>query len=314
MTYASVNLVQTTGDSAETVAEGEAGVLDLTIDVGLLENGTYMFHALAVDESMNVQTDESPMITVHVLNFRVSDVTDITVIAVDGTDVPEPPAEPIPLRESVTVSFMVANGSLTAEELSGAVDGSAVPSESAEDPENTFSLMVEVGALVDGVYTPDGVVTKRNGSVAFPITTVNVDNTGPMVTIESPTEDETVDSLPTLRATYHDGAGAGVDGATGSLALARLQPPNEAEVVVDQAELEKDAASLVYTRSEPLAGGAYRVTVQVTDNLGNVGEGSAEFAVNGTAPTVAIHSPASGQTFEHGEPLISGEFSRRRHC
>ena len=308
-TYTTANLVQTTEDSAETVAEGEAGGLDLTIDVGLLENGTYMFHALAVDEFGNVQTDESPMVTVHVLNIRVSDITELAVINVDGTDVPEPPAEPIPLRESVTVSFMVANGSLAADELSGSVDGSEVPSESAEDPENTFSLKVEVGALVDGVYTPDGVITKRNGSVAFPLTTVNVDNTGPMVTIESPTEDETVESLPTIRATYHDGAGSGVDGATGSLALARLQPPNEAEIVVDQADLDKDAASLVYTRSEPLAGGAYRVTVQVTDNLGNVGEGSAEFVVNGTAPMVAIHSPASGQTFEHGEPLISGEFS-----
>ena len=306
----SVNLVQTIADGTETTTEGEAGVLDtVTIDVGMLENGTYMFHALTVDQFGNVQTDESPMVTMHVVNFRVSDVADITVIAVDGTDVAEPPAEPIPLRNSVSVSFMVANGSLAAEELSGSVNGSAVPSESAEDPENTFSLMVEVGALTDGVYTPDGVVTKRNGSVAFPITTVNVDNTGPMITIESPTEDETVDSLPTIRATYHDGIGSGVDGATGSLALARLQPPNESEVVVDQAELEKDAASLVYTRSEPLAGGAYRVTVQVTDNLGNVGEGSGEFAVNGTLPTVAIHSPASGQTFEHGKPLISGEFS-----
>ena len=309
MTYASVNLVQTTEDSAETVAEGEAGVLDLTIDVGLLENGTYMFHALAVDESGNIQEDDSPMVTVHIRNFRVDDITDLAVSAVDDTDVADAPAEPIPLRESVTVSFMVPNGSLAAEELSGAVDGSEVPSESAEDPENTFSLKVEVGALVDGVYTPDGVVTKRNGSVAFPLTTVNVDNTGPMVIIESPMEDETVESLPTIRATYHDGAGAGVDGATGSLALARLQPPNETEVVVDQADLEKDAASLVYTRSEPLAGGAYRVTVQVTDNLGNVGEGSAEFVVNGTAPMVAIHSPASGQTFAHGKPPISGEFS-----
>ncbi|MCY3741274.1 MAG: Ig-like domain-containing protein [Candidatus Poribacteria bacterium] len=306
----SVNLVQTTADGTESTIEGEAGILDtITIDVGMLENGTYMFHALTVDQFGNVQTDESPMITVHVLNFRVSDVTDISVIAVDGTDVAEPPAEPIPLRNSVSVSFMVANGSLAAEELSGAVNGQEMPSESAEDPENTFSLMVEVGSLVDGVYAPDAVVTKRNGSVAFPVTEVNVDNTGPMITIESPTEDETVDSLPTIRATYNDGAGSGVDGATGSLAVARLQPPNEAEVVVDQAELEKDAASLVYTRREPLAGGAYRVTVQVTDNLGNVGEGSAEFAVNGTLPTVAIHSPASGQTFEHGKPLISGEFS-----
>ena len=313
-TYASVNLVQTSGDSAETVAKGEAGVLDLTIDVGLLENGTYMFHALAVDEFGNVQTDESPMITVHVLNFRVSDVTDITVIAVDGTDVAEPPTEPIPLRESLTVSFVVANGSLDLENpdhmLTGDINGKPVESESAEDPKMTFTLTVmKLSDWDDDFYTPNGVVTQRNGFVPFPLVMINLDNTGPMITIESPTEDETVESLPTIRATYHDGTGAGVDGATGSLTLARLQPPNEADVVVDQADLEKDAASLVYTRREPLAGGAYRVTVQVIDNLGNIGEGSAEFAVNGTAPTVAIHSPASGQTFEHGEPLISGEFS-----
>ncbi|MCG9130453.1 hypothetical protein J5I95_02125 [Candidatus Poribacteria bacterium] len=308
-TYASVNLVQTAGEVSETVAEGEAGVLDITIDVGALENGTYMFHALAVDKSGNVQTDESPMITVHVLNFRVSDVADLAVSAVDGTDVAESPAEPIPLRNSVTVSFTVANGSLAAEELSGTVNGDGVPSESAEDPENTFSLMVEVGALADGVYTPDALVTKRNGSVAFPITTVNVDNTGPMVTIESPTDGEAVDSLPTVHASYHDGAGAGVDGTTGSLDLARLQPPDAVEVVVDQAELEKDAEALVYTRSEQLAGGAYRVTVEVADILGNVGTSMREFTVNGTLPTVAIHSPVSGQTFEHGKPPISGEFS-----
>ena len=308
-TYASVNLVQTTEDGTETVTMGEAGVLDIMIDVGMLENGTYMFHALAVDEFDNVQTDESPQITVHVSNFRVSDIEELAVIAVDETDVADPPAEPIPLRASLTVGFVVANGSLNAEELSGAVDGSEVPSESAEDPENTFSLMVEVAALADGVYTPNGVVTKRNGSVAFPLVAVNVDNTGPMVTIESPMEDEAVDSLPTIRATYHDGEGAGVDGATGTVALARIQPPDEVEVEVDQAMLEKDDMTLVYTRTEQLPGGAYRVTVQVADSLGNVGEGSGEFAVNGTLPTVAIHSPASGQTFEHGQPLISGEFS-----
>ena len=306
----SVNLVQTTADGTQTTTEGEAGVLDtITIDVGMLENGTYMFHALTVDKFGNVQTDDSPMITVHVLNFRVSDVTDLAVIAVDGTDVPEPPAEPIPLRESVTVSFMVANGSLALEELSGAVNGQMMPNEGAEDPENTFTLMVEVGSLVDGVYTPDGVVTKRNGSVAFPITTVNVDNTGPIVMIESPTDGEAVDSLPTFHASYYDGSGAGVDGETGSLALARLQPPDAVDMEVDQEALTKDDGALVYTRTERLAGGAYRVTVEVADILGNVGSGSQEFVVNGTLPTVAIHSPASGQTFDHGQPLISGEFS-----
>ena len=321
----SVNLVQTTEDGTETTTEGEAGVLDtITIDVGMLENGTYMFHALTVDEFGNVQPNESPMITVHVDNIRVSDLSDPVVIAVDGTEVADAPTEPISLRESVTVSFMVANASLAAEELSGAVDGSEVPSESAEDPENTFSLMVEVGGLVDGVYTPDGVITKRNGSVAFPLTTVNVDNTGPMVMIESPTDGEAVDSLPTVHATYNDGAGSGTDKdgqevlpwATTELAdgptvgITRLQPEQgNTDVEVDQDAIETDNGTLVYTRTEQLPGGAYRITVQVADVLGNVGSGSQEFVINGTLPTVAIHSPASGQTFDHGQPLISGEFS-----
>ena len=325
MTYASVNLVQTTEDTAETVVEGEAGILDLTIDVGMLDNGTYMFHALAVDEAGNVQTDESPMVTVHVQNFKVADVSDITVIAVDGTDVAEPPAEPIPLRNSVTVSFMVADTSvLAAEELSGAVDGQTMTSESADHPENTFSLMVEVGSLTDDVYTPDAVVTKRNGSVAFPVTTVNVDNTGPMITIESPTDGDTVDSLPTVHASYHDGEGSGTDKdgqevlpwattalADGpTLAIARVQPEQgNTDVEVDQTAVEADNDTLVYTRIEKIPGGAYTITVQVADVLGNVGTGTREFVINGTAPTVAIQSPAPGQTFEHGQPLISGELS-----
>ena len=317
-TYASVNLVQTTEDGTETVTEGEAGVLGITIDVGMLENGTYMFHALAVDEFGNVQTDESPKVTLHVVNIRVTDVGDIAVIDVDGTEVPETPTETIQLRESITYSLAVANGSLAAEELSAGVNGGNLPSESTEDPENTFTLMVMVGGLTDGLYMPDAVITKRNGSVAFSLgVEINVDNTPPAVTIESPGHGAEIDNLPTVHATYTDThdvdgvmiEGSGVDGATGTLALARLQPPDTVEVTVDQADLKKDAADLVYTVTERLPGGAYRVTVEVTDILGNVGTGSREFTVNGMLPTVEIRSLMTGQTFEHGKPIISGEFT-----
>ena len=287
-TYASVKLVQVDADGTETVIDGEVGVLDITTDVGMLANGAYMLHALAVDEFGNMQTDESPQTTVNVLNFRVADVTRLTVTAVDGVDVPRTPPEPIPLRSSLTVGFDVDNGSLDAEELSAASDESmndALPSESDENPENTFSLKVDVSISVlpeDGVYTPHAVVTKRNGSLAFPLKTIKRDTIGPMVEIQTPSEDDTVDSMPTVHATYNDGEGSGIDGASGSLALARLHPPNEVSVDVDQNSLEKDETTLVYTRTEKLPGGAYRVTVQVADILGNVGEGSAEFAINGT--------------------------------
>ena len=281
-TYASVKLVQVDADGTETVIDGEVGVLDITTDVGMLANGAHMFHALAVDEFGNMQTDESPQTTVNVLNFRVADVSSLKVTAVDGVDVPRTPTEPIPLRSSLTVGFDVDNGSLDAEDLSGSVPGNDVSSEREENPENTFSLKIDVSGLSDGVYTPDAVVTKRNGSVSFPLATINLDNTGPMVEIQTPSEDDTVDSMPTVHATYHDGEGSGVDGTSGSVVLARLHPPDEVSVDVDQNSLEKDETTLVYTRTEKLPGGAYRVTVQVADILGNVGEGSAEFAINGT--------------------------------
>jgi len=316
-TYAegSVRLVQTDADGTQTTADSDPGVLEApTVDVGMLENGTYTFHALVVDKFGNVQADDSETdgskITVHVLNFRVADISDLAVIAVDGADKPEPPEEPILLRDSLTVSFTVANGSLAANQLSAAVNGDEVPSESAEDPENTFSLKVmELSALPDGMYTPDGMVTQRNGSISFPLVMINLDNMGPTVTIEAPLDGHTVDSLPTVHAIYNDGDGSGVDATTGSVALVRLQPPDEVAVDVDQTALEKDETTLVYTRNEQLPGGAYRVTVEVTDILGNTGQASVEFAISGTIPTVAIQSPASGQTFEHGQPLISGEFS-----
>ena len=118
-TYAegSVRLVQTDADGTQTAVDSEPGMLEApTVDVGMLENGTYMFHTLVVDAFGNVQADDSETdgsrITVHVLNFRVSDISDLAVTAVDGVDVAEPPAEPIPLRNSLTVNFMVANGSL----------------------------------------------------------------------------------------------------------------------------------------------------------------------------------------------------------
>ena len=70
VTYDSVHLVQTDADGIETFTESRWGQLEFTVDVGELENATYMFHALAVDADGNIQTDASPKITVHVENYE----------------------------------------------------------------------------------------------------------------------------------------------------------------------------------------------------------------------------------------------------
>ena len=331
------------------VGDAEDEVVTITINVDDLANGTYTFHALAIDAVPNVQTHNlesgalidtngMPSITVHVVNFRVSDISELAVIAVDGTDVETPPMEPIPLRESLKVNFNVLPSAASdpnrmytfnitdPEELTGASDHTTqqvVPSEAAEDPEKTFSLMVTLNQLSDGLYTPHGVVTKRNGWVGFPLANIHLDNTPPAIMIKAPLEGHTISNLPTLRATYDDGDGSGVefgdnyypwamavspDAPNMFVSLARLKPTaGENDVVQDEVDTAVD--TLVYTRKEELPGGAYQFDVTVVDRLGNTATESVAVAVDGDAPTVHIHDPASGQTFDYRRPTVSGFFA-----
>ena len=91
-TYASVKLVQTAADGTQTEIPAEVPAVsgvEIIIDVGALGiagNGAYTLYALAVDEFGNVQTDESPEITVHVKNYLRPDPA-VFKIAVDvGTE------------------------------------------------------------------------------------------------------------------------------------------------------------------------------------------------------------------------------------
>ena len=320
----------------------------ITINVDELD-GTHTFHALAIDAIPNVQTHNledgalidtngMPSITVHVVNFRVRDITALAVIGVDGVEVETSPAEPIPLRESLKVNFNVATSKADdpnrmytfnitdPEELTGASDHTTqqvVPSEAAEDPEKTFSLMVTLNQLSDGLYTPHGVVTKRNGWVGFPLANIHLDNTPPAIMIKAPLEGHTISNLPTLRATYDDGDGSGVefgdnyypwamavspDAPNMFVSLVRLKPTAGENDVV-QGEVDTAVDTLVYTRKEELPGGAYQFDVTVVDRLGNTATESVAVAVDGDAPTVHIHDPASGQTFDYRRPTVSGFFA-----
>jgi hypothetical protein len=50
-------------------------------------------------------------------------------------------------------------------------------------------------------------------------------------------------------------------------------------------------------------------TIQVSDILGNIGERTVTFAVEGINPIVVITAPASGQTFDHSPESITGFFA-----
>ena len=78
-TYASVKLVQIAPDGTETEFFADAGLLEITVDVGTLENGLYWFHAVTVDELGNLQTNESRKIKVQIKN----DTPNVSVITID---------------------------------------------------------------------------------------------------------------------------------------------------------------------------------------------------------------------------------------
>ena len=317
----SLQLVQTAPNGTETVAKGSLEDRYVEVDVGALDNGTYMYYALTVDEHGNVQVQgekesPSPMITVHVNNFKRTDIETLVVTSVDGVTVDGELPERIPLRESISVSFNVPKGTLMVDDLTAVhVNGEQAAFTASSDAKNAFSLMAsELSKIASGHYTVHGEVTKRNGSLTFPLAMVNLDNTAPMISFVTPTEGATVNDLPTLHAVYTDGEyGVGISLNTTMVRLARIRPDSDAQeemdIPVNQNMVEQDIDSVVYTRIDKLAGGAYQYTVQVTDSLGNVGEASVNFAVEGVNPTVMITAPAPGQEFEASPASVTGFFA-----
>ena len=321
-----IRLVQTAPDGTETelppvgVSEGQ-----ITVDIGNLDNGTYMYYALVADKEGNWQVQgeldkPSPVVTVHVLNFRVSDIMGLMVTEVDGVSVTGELPDPIPLRDSIAVSFNVDKGTLFVDDLTGVVvggqfrDGDDYTAES--DGAGAFSLSANnLMELSSQHTTPHGRVQIRERFVDFPLANINLDNTKPTISFVSPVEGEAVNDLPTLNAMFNDGElGVGIsDANTVVVSLARIRPNSDGQEEIDiglgQGVVEQDIDSVVYTRVDKLAGGAYKFTVQVSDSLGNIGENSVAFAVEGIDPTVVITAPASGQEFDASPNSVTGFFS-----
>ena len=335
-----VILVQTAPDGTVMEFENavEAGQVTINVDEHANENGIYTYYALVEDSESNRQanTEEegmSPITTVNVQNFRASDIQELMVTGVDGKSVDEngflevdgkplkvngEDAVRIPLRDSIDVSFNVADTSwLAVGDLTGVlVAQNEVMFTASSDADNMFALMAEkLSDVVDGWYTAEGEITKRNGSITFPLADINLDNTGPMIVIKTPTVGATVNDLPTLLASLDDGdLGSGVSAQdTAVVTLVRIRPKHEGQVEVDvdvdDSLVEQNLDSLVYTGTNNLSGGAYTFKIQVADSLGTVGTESVTFAIEGLNPTVVITAPASGQTFDASPESITGFFA-----
>ena len=183
------------------------------------------------------------------------------------------------------------------------------------DANNNISVCIDTSGLDEGMYSLVGVVSKANGSVQFGLPSIQVDRSAPVIEIVSPLEGHQVTSSPTVQVSYTDATGFDPDKTDPmpvEITLTRLASDKTVDtntsmirMIAAAGEVLTQTGSIVYTHDDPLAGGAYRIDVSVTDTLGNTATAEpVEFTSSGVPATVSIITPASGQVVDPDQALI----------
>ena len=280
-----------------------------TADVSTLENGAYLFQALAMDEVGNQEVRDLVLaISVDVANFIPPPDIDLNGQTVEAVTEAYPDGFPI----SRTYELAVTGIALNAGDIDVLVDGRSANELGAltvttveEGASSTFMLAIDTTLLEEGLHALDLQVTKRNGSITFVLAPLFVDNAAPELAVASPIANDEVSALPSIHAVYNDGAGAGIELSTVSMSMVRLTPPDMSAVEIDASQVMTDLTDLVHTRRDMLPAGVYRVSVTVSDIVDNVSNMSVDFTVVTTLPSVSILSPMPGQILDVSSPYIS---------
>ena len=304
-----------------------------TLNLASLANGTYTFMAVANNaEGAAEERIVAMAITVEVGNFTPPDnfadpTVDILRVIDTRGDANSPseidakyvtgfPAD----GEEVCATLIVPNVSSGDLDVLIGDDGMSANAMGIltvmHMPEtNELELCIDTSGLEEAMYGLVGVVNKPNGSVQFGLPSIRVDRTGPALAIVSPLEGHQTSSLPTVQVSYSDATGFDPEKRNPraiEISLTRLGShkevatnPEMIRAVTAAGEVLTQNGNISYTHDEPLAGGAYRIDVSVTDALGNTSSAApVEFTSTGVAAGVTIVSPAPGGIIPADQPLI----------
>jgi len=283
----------------------------------LIENGSRTVSVLAVDEVGNSEIATGlSAIVVRVENFTSpfvageqpsTEVLSIGEMSITDVITEFPKGFPVVASFAFTLSL----DGVSANEIDVLIDGKSarelglltievVQTNRSDAGETTRTLIVSLDTsnFPEGSFENlEGVIGKKNGQVAFPLPPVNVDRTAPVVTLLSPLAGHEVSPLPTVYASFNDGAiGTGVDANIVKIELHKLTTEKTA-VDLDEGLIKVSETRLVLTQETPLDGGAYQATVYATDKAGNIGQSIVAFVVEGskqpdtTPPILAQASP-----------------------
>ena len=302
-------------------------------NLGSIPNGVYT--VMAVGHTADGAPEErivAMAITVEVDNFTPPDnfadptVDILSVTNTRGqanspsdTDVQYPIGLPA-IGDEVCVTLIVPNVSagdvdvLIGEDLMSAAMMAAL---TVMDPDanNNIGICIDTSGLDEGMYSLVGTVSKPNGSAQFGLPSIRVDRTAPVIEIVSPLEGHQVSSVPAVQVTYSDDTGFDpekTDPMPVEITLTRLASdktvntnPEMIRMIAAAGEVLTQTGSIVYTHDDPLASGAYRIDVSVTDSLGNTATAEpVEFTSEGVAATVSIITPSAGQVVDPDQALI----------
>ena len=312
-------------DMADITKTGSNKIFTVTItDLGVLGvGGDYVLQALAYDSKAepDVEAEDASFGTAA----NVDNYTPPPMITIDGRGegmsladfmAAHPVGYRIAMADDNMFPFTMNAPGVLMGDISVQIDGGMLAADmvAIDGARHDFSIVTSTAATDEGDHPASGTITKRNGSVAFDLVNLAIDRIPPVITVLAPLDDSEVSALPTIHAIYNDGDGYGIAVASDDpldvaanveIQITRMTPPDEAGIPVNQDELEDTDDSVVYSRDEQLAGGAYRTDVSVTDRWGNRSSGSMEFTVVGTLPSVTILSPMTDSVSDDGMPLIS---------